>query len=374
MQTLLEKYIRSFFPDFSDDDHEILKNLPDKFILESVPYVKQEDKYLSGSAVAQMLFQFYGIPSSPNSTQNNIAINAGWDNYNNFTHVTFKENFSKYIITQGLLSSDYYPQHFIARKLGDGLQATKFIRENSDFISKFDFQLFRLFLYKLRRPLKIRLHFNEDHYPMPEDMLQKIDMSGHCALIVGYDSDGFIFHDPWDRDSWGGTRGGAFTVISYEELMYRFQMVNYSLEAPDPNGTLIVKIPVVQDAVVNNSTIVVKAILEWPGVKGYSLNGIHVNNITASITVGGDLQVHGGVNNIQANQILVPGDYIEVEWQIDTGAGLGSYPIYVTFNGNYVYPAIPWENLTELDYPVSFSAKSRLCVFDSNYLVIAGIV
>ncbi|MCL6451604.1 MAG: PQQ-like beta-propeller repeat protein [Acetobacteraceae bacterium] len=92
---------------------------------------------------------------------------------------------------------------------------------------------FPRFLTQVRRllaagmPLLVRLHPGA-RYPMPPDALSRVDLEGHVVLIVGFDDEArsCLVMDPWDRDRWGGARGGL-TALPYD--LMRLMLVDYSL-------------------------------------------------------------------------------------------------------------------------------------------------
>lgn len=360
--------IKSFYPCISLTDLELLENLPKELQLD-VSYIVQEEKYYSGVAVFQMMCAFNGMSYD---SQSAIADQAGWDDYTTFNHATFKENFSHFLIDNGIPSTDYYPAQFVGSKVGNGVVATNIIRGNNEATSTIDFEILKLHLAKLRRPLKVRLHFTLSHYTMTESMAQYLDMSGHCALLVGYNEKGFIFHDPWDT-TWGGTNGGAYVTYSYSDLMYLFQMVNYSKEEADPGGLFYSEIPVVKTACLTNSTIEVQTVLKWEGVLGYSLKGIKAQNIVVELITDSNLTVIGS-STVSLEDILVPGGSLITNWKLSTGSASRSFPIEVKYTLEYVYPAIPWESLDEKTQTFIVKSENRICLFNESYLEDAGVL
>lgn len=311
-------------------------------------------------------------------TQTAIATAAGWSTWSSYTHKTYKEMFSRYLVDIGLWTAQYYPMSFVATKMGSGIEATKFIRANAEYFSAFDFNLFKAMVLKRRAPVKLRVHFTTREYPMTSAMAEKIDMTGHCVLLVGWNELGFVVHDPWDRAAWGGTRGGAYLTIPYDELKYSLSFVNYTLEEaepiepPDRIKAIVYKAP---EVVTYGSTITVEAEWSWPGIKNYSLKGICVRDISVTLAVGGGATIVGSPTIIlPAGTKLIPGGNVRARWSVIVPTTTGSYHSDVTFEGTFVYPAIPWESLTEKTAPVSQVAMNRFCVFDPTYLASAGIM
>lgn len=364
-----KKEIKKFFSKIPKHDREIIKNLPARFLIKDVPYIKQEDKHLSGSAVYQMLMSFDGEKSP---SQKEIAKQAGWDDVKKFNHATFKENFEHFLIKNDIPSYHYYPANFIATKLNNGIEATQIIRANSKIISNIDFKIFKAFLVKIQRPQIVRLHFSTDIYPMEEGLAKYIDMAGHCALLIGYDEEGFIFNDPWDVEAWGGTRGGKEVKIKYHELINIFQLVNYSKENTFPNGRVMSEIPTPTEVCLTNDHITLISKLKWEGILGYSLIGIKIDNITVELKTDNNLTVIGE-NPIKLNEKLKPGSEITTKWTLKTGDLALSHPVEAIYNIDYHYPETPWEGLKAIKKKFTFSSKNRVCLFDPNYLIKAGI-
>lgn len=361
--------IKKFFPKIPKEDKILINNLPESFIIEDVPYIKQEDKHLSGSAVYQMLRSFDGEKSP---TQKMIAKEGGWEDYKKFNHATYKENFEHFLIKNGKPSYHFYPANYIATELNDGIEATQIIRSNSELISSIDFKVFKALLVKIGRPQMVRLHFSIDIYPMEEEMAKYVDMAGHCALLIGYDNEGFIFNDPWDKEKWGGTRGGKEIKISYHELTNLYQMVNYSKENNDPNGRVFAEIPTPSEVCLTNDHITLNTKLIWEGILGYSLIGIKINNITIELKTDDNLKVIGH-NPIKISEELYPGGIINTNWKIKTGRESLSHSVQVIYTVDYHYPEIPWEKLKAIKKKFTFKTRNRVCLFNPSYLINAGI-
>lgn len=186
-----------FLPTLSSS---LSQQLPEELRLD-VPYIHADEPHLSGAAVAQMLARFHEL--DVRWTQSQIADTAGWA-LTDYDHSTFREKLDRILANAGLLVSSYYPAAHVARAVGNGLEATRIIRRNYPAFQERDYEFFRALLSEAKSPLVARVHFTTAHYPMSEEMAEKLDMSGHCVLIVGYDRTGFIIHDPWRVDEWGG--------------------------------------------------------------------------------------------------------------------------------------------------------------------------
>lgn len=356
-----------------DADQRMINELPTSYVIPNVPYVVQQQQHYSASAVVQMIGQLLGVSVG---TQSAIATAAGWDVPSAYTHATYKEVFSRYLVDIGIWSASYYPMSFVATAMGNGTDATAFIRGNSEVFSQFDFALFKLMLYKCKSPCKIRLHFTTDQYPMSAGLIEKIDMTGHCVLLVGWNEQGFVVHDPWDKAAWGGTRGGAYITIPYEELIHSLSVVNYTLEEAEPirppDAVLVYKSPSV---CTYGATVTIEAEWRWRGVKNFNLKGIRVRNISATLSVGGGASIIGPPTIVlPLTSLLLPGGYVRAKWSVVMPGTTGSYHSDVTFNGTRVFPAIPWEGFSDKTAAVSEVGRNRFQVFDPAYLSLAGVM
>lgn len=361
-----EKYIRNMIPGYRKEDFEIAANLPKEFKLD-IPLIIQEDKHLCGSACVQMINQFFNLPFK---SQLQIANEAGWSDWNSFNHSTFKEKMIIYFMNNGILPSNYYPQAFIAPALNSGIEATKLIRENPDVIDDISFEFFKTYLVKTQKPLIIRIHFDQTFYNMTENMINKIDNSGHCMLLTGFDENGFYFNDPWDKN-WGGDAGGkdyylpGITIVSYP-------CVNYSRSFALLPTELFACFEPIQDSVTQNKELELNSIIEWPGIKNITLDKPYITNFSLTLECGGDIEIIGS-NNQNLNVNFVAGDILIVKWRIRTGMQLDSHSIKLQIDATMVYPAVPWENLPANSSILHIQSENRICVFEESYLQNAGL-
>ena len=163
-----------------------------------------------------MLLQYFGDAVE---SQKRLVTTNLWDDWKKFDHSTFREKMASCMIKRNCLYSVYYPAKYLGPKINDPIEASDFIRRNDQVIQKIDHEYIKGLLAFRRSPLVVRLHFNEYDYPMDEEMIQRLDVSGHCVLFVGYDNEGFFIHDPWNRNDWGGKRGGPYSKISYKDML-----------------------------------------------------------------------------------------------------------------------------------------------------------
>jgi hypothetical protein len=357
------KQIRGFLPPLTGDEENFIANLPSTFQLE-VPYIKQEQKHWSGAACLQMLLQFYGFPLIP---QEEIVRDAGWSDWHNFGHSTFKEKLLDYAIKQGFLVSQYYPALYVASALRDGYAATDFIRSNTVNFCSVDFEYFKALLVSRNAPSYVRLHFTKDDYPMDEPMIEKLDMSGHCVLLVGYDSEGFIYHDPWNSDLWGGKGGGAYIHKPYKELIDPAKHVNYSLDFIGNVDCLQAKFLGVKESVYAEKEITITVECSWSGLTGVCGDWYALTELSAQLSVGRTFTCTESRQQKAEISKLVPGQSVSFSWKVNVGKEEGSFPVDVEVAGSITTPVIPWEDHGNgVTSKVAAKAHSRVCVFNKE--------
>ncbi|MBX2960434.1 MAG: C39 family peptidase [Flavobacteriales bacterium] len=366
----IKNKIISMLPALSDSELDFISKLPQKFILD-VPFLEQDEKFWCGAAVVQMTQLFYG--QKPKS-QKEIVKEAHWEDWKKFDHSTFREKLGRYFLKQGMLFSQYYPAGHIAPKMKDGLVATDFIRKNVDFITPIDFNFFKALIVNRKAPIIVRLHFTQDDYDMPEELIQRMDMCGHCVLVVGYDENGFIVHDPWQKKKWGGNLGGAYTNISYERLNIELPTVDATLDFCGVPDLLKVHIPPIKEAVYQGKEISVNVILEWPGIEGILSDWYSIEELNVELVLNNKFSTKEDLIK-KIDKKMIPGQSVEVKWLVNVGKEEGSFPIKANSKGTVHSPSIPWELHTEdIKAKIESSKNTRICVFSKEFLLRFGRV
>jgi len=358
----IEQQLRSMLPQLSEADKSLIASLPEEYVLD-VPHVFQEEKSWSGAAVVQMLYKFFNKESS---SQKDIMYDAGWDNSDQFDHSTFREKLSRYFLKNGFLYSHYYPAEHIVPAVGDGIRAADILRKYAPIISQTDFAFFKALLFSRQAPLVARVHFSQDEYPMSDDLARRLDVSGHCVLIIGYDKNGFILNDPWDIKKWGGKFGGGNSKRTYEQLIYEKQFVNSSYNYVGTIDVPYVRILPVRESVYENKEITIQAEWIWKGVQSILNKEYSLHSINAELVVEQPLSIK---NMLMSTSNLGPGETLQTSWRINAGPDEGSYAVSVDFKGVVSTPSINWEvNTEQINTEISAMAYNRVCVFKREFL------
>jgi hypothetical protein len=336
---LIKQQALEMLPQLTTEERNILDSLPLSFRIEA-PYFKQTEKHFCGAACVQMLQAFYGDPVMD---QLSIANIADWNNWKYFNHETFAEDFDRVMARLNFLTSRYYPGAFVLPRYETGAEGADFIVENRELFADLDFSFFKALLIKLKSPLLCRIHFVTVEYPMPEEMIKRLDNSGHCLLMVGYDEDGFIFHDPWDKSMWGGIRGGEYTNISYHFLKNIRPLVNCCKESIDPGTKLVSWFELPRKAVIQGRTIDLVLNVEWPGLPGILSRCAPAHSLSANLIIPEGISCLSAQIVQAQSQTFTPGSLHQFSWSIELGNYVGSYEIDAAVSCSLSIPARSWE-------------------------------
>lgn len=355
---------RSFLPKLRPEEQSFLDALPEEYYVD-VPYFAQEQLHWSGAAVAQMLRAFHEKVEIPQSV---IAHEAGFDEWRSFNHETLKEDFVRYMAKRGYVPSLYYPGRYVLPQFKTGVEGADFIACNYELVNDVGFSYFKALLVSSGAPVCIRVHFNTSMYPMSEEMASILDSCGHGLVIVGYNSKGFIVHDPWNRDSWGGTHGGKDQFISYHELASR-PSVNCCLGCVESYVPLSVEIDYPRRAIHQNRSLELVLKVGVPGIHGITSDIYPLFDAAAEIKVGAPLSVKGSTVRKLSDAAVLGGSNHEFAWTIDTGPQKGSFPVEATFRVSVKIPAFQWEgNVNTEVITLRAKARRRLDVKDIEWL------
>jgi len=349
------KKLDSLFPEKTREEQQIIKNLPDTYEL-NVPYSIAEKMYWSGPACAQMLFQFHGRPSP---SQEEISFDMDLSEWKHMNHETLEEDFIRFMAKRNFVPGIYYPALYIRPHYENAEEMGDFVYRNIEEISSHDHEYFKAILVKEKSPVFIRIHFTTDDYNMPEEMACILDNVGHGVLIVGYNRDGFLVHDPWNKNKWGGNKGGESTLITYEELMGKNMPVNSTLDYMVSFLPLRAYFRVPYQIPFPRKDIEVPLIVKNGGMKGIQSTHYQLHNIKGILRTGGKLKAENMVSKAN-KEALAPGEETKIIWKINTGEDIGSFPLSAKVQASLELPVRPWERNNRCSEIVTISAEAQI--------------
>ena len=355
---------KSMLPKLSKEEEAFISDLPKEFKIDC-PYFMQEKMHYSGAACVQMLSAFHGDPV-PN--QEDVAHSAGWDNWRFANHESLSEDLVRHMARRNFVPAIYYPGRHILPNFDVGIDGVDFISGNRDVMAEIDFSYFKALLVNSRSPMFVRLHFNTTQYPMPEEMAQKLDHTGHGVLIVGYNEEGFIINDPWNRDEWGGTRGGKDTLITYFEMRHEGPAVNCCLDLIGSFTKPQAFIQVPPMAVYQERKLDLDLVIQSIGIPGIQSDIYCLENISVGLRVDDNLKSDSPLK-IETSESLYPGKEVRIPISVTTGEKTGSFPIYARVQASLKIPAYKWEELGKEELiTITTDVATRIDVKDKEWL------
>eukprot|EP01132_Coremiostelium_polycephalum_P005886 gene5886-7328_t len=185
-----------------------VKCVPDAYIIQGVPYHRQETKYNCGDASLQMVFGYYGIDVNQLEIDN-VARTSKKEGTSTYDIIRAAQ-FSSMSVAQGNVKPNHIDNKgYKGQRLG--LNAVGY---STDYIWTDDLKVY----LSLDIPVITLMHYS----------LQ--DPGGHFRVVIGFNETGEYFTtlDPWDRDS----QPRVFN-ISYTDFA---TLWNY-IEKDSPRGT-----------------------------------------------------------------------------------------------------------------------------------------
>lgn len=360
-----EAAIRSMLPPLTTEEQEFLSNLPEEFLIDA-PYLMQEQKHWSGSAVVQMLFDFFGIDHHP--SQEEIAVDAGWQEYERYNHETLQEKFIRYMAKYNLMPGMYYPQMYVIRHIPSGVECCDFIKGHGPAFEKIDWQYFRALLVAIKTPLLMKLHFTTRQYPMPESVAEHVDTGGHAVLVVGFNREGFIVHDPWNSKKWGGSMGGPNRLVSYNWLTH-IPPVNCSRDCTIALSQLQADFGAINRCVYQHRETTLSLSVSLPGISGILADIFSLSYLNVSLGLGGEMKLITTTKVPESGFRLRPGQTVQFEWRIDPGGVVASFPATASVTSSLQIPAYEWEkNSVAQDFVISATGMTRVNVTDKEWV------
>lgn len=355
----LEQQLRYMLPLYEN----FVKNegVPEEYLLD-VPFEHQEEIHYSGAACARMVLMYLG--RNPPS-QEEIMEALGAKDYTGLKHESFEVSLSEVAARYaGVLPAHFSPAIHIAPKIGDGVRATDFIRSMPQvrYISDHADYIFKRVMVARRAPIIVRIHFTTALYPMEEDVARYLDVTGHALVIVGFNRDGFVVHDPWDSESFGGQRGGPNRTISYEELRDVTVMVNCSLKDEPSWDRMGLYVEHLQRAVYPGRRIDGNVVLYWPGIEEVAADRWVITEVDVELVTAGDIRFEREKLNVTGLN-LRPGQMKYVPFVIKVGNTLGSHQVSVDVSARLRCCSFPWiENHKPTDVTIREKCEYRISV------------
>ncbi|UTM56132.1 hypothetical protein L4174_009750 [Photobacterium sp. CCB-ST2H9] len=332
------KKMDELLPSLNSEEQTILSNLPEEYEID-VPYYTQEKMFWSGCAIVQMLRDFHERIVPP---QELIAHDARWTNWQEFDHETLSEDLVRYLARLNYMPNVYYPGHYVLPNFPTGVEGADFISGNAEMFAERDFEFFKAIVFSTKAPAFVRVHFTTQMYPMPEEMARVLDTCGHAMLITGWNKEGFIVNDPWNRDEWGGTRGGKCTLIPYEELT-SIPSVNCCKDLVGSFQPLKVKFHPMKMAIHENRELDINVNVSISGLSGIFGGIYQLTDVTAELVVDERLELLSDELMTSTNTTLSGGEALDFNWKVKTGPSRTSYSLKAIVKGVLEIPAYPWE-------------------------------
>jgi uncharacterized protein YvpB len=196
---------------------------------------------------------------------------------------------------------------------------------------------------------------------------------GHYRVVVGYDEIDVIVHDPWNRDLWGGTYGGANTSISYSTFL---DLWEYSGNW----GLLVVpwKIELEVPATIHeNSDFEVTAKITYPCHTPFDTSNYPASPCKAAIKLEEGLELASGETTQHSLGNITAGASIQTSWLLHPGeTGLHNISVTVTgiVNGSVstheTYPFYNYQDTIGASQSTSLSIMPQEEPFPTQILII----
>ena len=347
-----EAKLISLLPSLNGGEIAIASALPETFCLD-VPFIPQLKQHYCAAACVQMIQSYY---KRIVIDQDGIAEMAGWVKWDRLNHESFSEDLDRLYARLNFLPATYYPGAFILPAFERGYEGGDLILRNREKVSEIDFEFFKVTLKTTMSPVLYRIHFTTEDYPMDDKLAQRLDNAGHCLLMIGWNERGFLFHDPWDKFTWGGRRGGPTTEISYDTLVNLRPFVNCCKEGSHSGTALRARLTDSRQALVENRDVQVVLKVEWPGVESITAKSYSLTDLSARLWLPEHFQSHS--SEIQTRpDLLRPGQSHEFVWDVNVGPKVGSFQINAEVVGSLELPSFKWEAIRKRQL-ISISAAS----------------
>lgn len=293
----------------------------------------------------------------------------GWGDWKLLDHETYKEDLLRSAPDFGLFPVSYYPGHYVLPKFDTGVDGADFIARNREIVNELEgFKYLKALLVKSRMPVYLRKHFDTPEYNMPEEMAETLDTCGHGMLVIGYNNQGFVVHDPWNKAEWGGSGGGRGRTLSYEALRNE-PSVNCCLGFMGQilRPSAIISYP--KYALIPNRDIEIDIEISMPGIKSICINSytMKVQSITERL---GKHHIDAANTEKLGNIELSSGDIKNISVPVKTIDRTGSYPIEFELKCLIEIPPFAWESRfkEKISKEISIIARRRLDIKSVDWI------
>ena len=267
----------------------------------SVPFHYQSNNYYCGPVALEMVFDYYGedIP------QSEIA-----DVARTYPYVTFRDELRRASHFSDLSTSlgDEMPDNitgYSARKIG--YAAFEYWGLTMDDLKA---------LINKGEPLIVLMWWTPSK------------IYGHYRVVVGYNVTHIIMHDPWNKDLWGGTYGGANTSMTYSTFLDLWEYIgNWGLWVHPWDVEL--QMP---STVSEGDDFEVTANITYPCSTPFDIADCPASSCKATIKLQEGLELDLGETTQHSLGNITAGNSVQTSWLIHSCA-TGFYNISVTVTG-----------------------------------------
>jgi len=305
----------------------------------SVPFHYQNNNYYCGPASLEMVFDYYGgdIP------QTEIA-----DVARTYPYVTYTDELRRAAHFSNLSTSlgDEMPGNitgYTARKVGYAA-----------------FEQWGLTI----EDLKALINRGEPLIVLMWWTPSKV--YGHYRVVVGYNETHIIMHDPWNKDLWGGTYGGANTSMNYSTFQDLWEYIdNWGLLVHPWDIELQMSGTISKE---DNFELI--ANITYPCSAPFNIADYPASSCKATIELQEGLELALGETTQHSLGNVIAGNSIQTSWSI-YASETGLHNISVTATGILEGSVGTHETYPSYDYEdtIGGSCINSLSVIDQTYKV-----
>jgi len=151
---------------------------------------------------------------------------------------------------------------------------------------------------------------------------------GHYRVVMGYNETHMLMHDPWNKNLWGGTYGGANTSMTYSTFLDLWEYLgNWGLWVHPWNVEL--RMP---NTVSEGDDFEVTANITYPCSTPFEIADYPVSSCKATIELQEGSELDLGETTQHSLGKMMAGSSVQTSWLINSSA-TGFYNISVTVTG-----------------------------------------